>query len=114
MSDSVGHRIKDDRLEGKSTLHYKGLKNDKTWTADQTLNLDKYFGDSDGYFVTPSHGYAEKAKDAEEIREYVDEKRPDEPKLRAHLLRNNGEYRYQGVVLDDYFDVDDDGKLQYL
>ncbi|GFN18556.1 hypothetical protein AtubIFM55763_008736 [Aspergillus tubingensis] len=113
MSDSVGHRIKDDSLEGKSLLHYKGLKSDDTWTEDQTIDLNNYFGDSDGWFTADNSGYAERAEDADEIREYVTAARPSEPKLRAHLYRDdNKTTRFQGVTLDDFFEVDDDGILE--
>lgn len=42
------------------------------------------------------HGYAEKADFAGEIREYIDEGRPDEPKLMARLDNEDSNPNIEG------------------
>lgn len=49
-----------------------------------------------GSLVSLGHGYAEKADFAGEIREYIDEGRPDEPKLMARLDNEDSNPNIEG------------------
>ncbi|GIJ91161.1 hypothetical protein Asppvi_010126 [Aspergillus pseudoviridinutans] len=105
--------IKDEHLN-KSLLCYKARRADGTWTEEQEIDLDPYFGDWDGWFDDKHPGYSKKSKNEKIDREYTGSPFHEELKLKAELLMNNGEYREppQGIFLYPYFDLID-GTLQY-
>ncbi|GES63783.1 hypothetical protein TCE0_024r07544 [Aspergillus terreus] len=110
-------KIQEDHFEKPSLLYYKGKKADESWTDVQSIDLNNWFGDYDGWWDASrgAKGYAEQSKGEMVIPEPPGD--PDDPhdelKLIANMKKKNKEYRGpQGIFLYEFFDMDNDGHLQ--
>ncbi|GAM37540.1 hypothetical protein TCE0_024r07544 [Talaromyces pinophilus] len=111
---AINDHMKILELEDRHVLHYKGQKDDRTWTGEQKIDLNHFFGDTNGFFDAWKGGYADKSKEEAVEPEYESEIHFAEPKLKAKMLEDDGTTwrERQGIFLYKYFNLKD-GTLDY-